>query len=132
MKGKRMKKKVHNSNRLIYFFVTLGILIAVAIGVYALSAGVKPNPGHLISEIAPPVGCVAGQFLQFDGTNWTCASSGGSVCPTGMIPSYSYTNDGEDSYKTYYNSASTANIYGADTCNGDTTNRLTIAQASAL
>jgi hypothetical protein len=135
MKEKKRMKKKHDSNRLIYFFVTLGILMAVAVGVYALTAGIKPNPGHTINELSPPIGCSAGQFLQFDGTNWTCSSSaGGSACPSGMTPSYSYVNEGEDSYHEFPvgNPEPTTNIYGPDTCNGDTVNMLTPAQSSSL
>jgi|WetSurMetagenome_2_1015567.scaffolds.fasta_scaffold580921_2 hypothetical protein len=53
MKKKRgMKKKVHSSNRIIYFFVTLGILIAVAVGVYAYGTSNPAAFGHSGSEIA--------------------------------------------------------------------------------
>jgi len=71
---KRGKKKINFSNRFIFFLVTLGILGILAVGVYALTPGTAPNPGHDISSISPPAGCSANQYLQFDGTNWKCAT----------------------------------------------------------
>ncbi|OGJ12510.1 hypothetical protein A3K82_03165 [Candidatus Pacearchaeota archaeon RBG_19FT_COMBO_34_9] len=74
-----MKKRkgitISLSNRWLYFLITLGILAIVSVGVYALTPGTKPNPGHLVSEMAPPSPCTANQFLQFDGTNWVCADT---------------------------------------------------------
>lgn len=76
MKKKRdLKINIHLSNRWLYTFIVLGILISVGVGVYALTAGTAPNPGHLISEVAPPTGCSANKFLKFDGTNWVCADA---------------------------------------------------------
>ncbi len=47
--------------------------------VNALTPGVAPNPGHLITELAPPTGCADGQVLQFiDEINgWGCVDNGG-------------------------------------------------------
>jgi hypothetical protein len=77
-----MKKKrgiqINLSNRWLYTFIALGILVVISVGVYALQAGVKPNPGHLISEMAPPSSCTANQVLQFDGTDWSCIDAGHS------------------------------------------------------
>ena len=50
---KRGKKKVHYSNRFIYFLITLGILAIVATGVYAYNSS-PANPatfGHTANEI---------------------------------------------------------------------------------
>ena len=68
------KKRPNLSNRAFYTLVTIGILVVLAAGIYALTPGVAPNPGHLITEVAPPSGCSSGQFLQFNGTTWNCAS----------------------------------------------------------
>jgi len=57
----------------LYTLIAVGILAIIAVGVYALAPGVIPNPGHNISEISIPSGCVAGQFLKYDGTKWVCA-----------------------------------------------------------
>lgn len=54
-----------------HFFVLLGAILLLS-GVIALTPGVAPNPGHVITSVAPPAPCEAGQFLQFDGTNWVC------------------------------------------------------------
>lgn len=50
----------------------------MAVGVYSLTPGTAPNPGHLITDVAPPAGCADGQFLQFSGGTWVCANGGGT------------------------------------------------------
>jgi len=80
MKKKRgIQIKINFTNRWLYTLIAIGILAIIGVGVYALTPGVAPNPGHLISEMAPPSPCPANQFLQFDGTNWKCA---GETDPT--------------------------------------------------
>ena len=84
MKKRRgLKINFHLSNRLSYTLIAIFILVAVGVGVYALTPGIAPNPGHLISETAPPSPCLANQFLQFDGTNWKCATGGGGTGHSG-------------------------------------------------
>lgn len=76
MKKKRgLSVTINFSNRWLYTFIILGILAIVSIGVYALTPGVAPNPGHLISDMAPPSPCTQNQFLQFDGTTWKCVAA---------------------------------------------------------
>jgi len=80
MKKRGRFVQINISNRFIYTFIILGILTIVGVGVYALTPGGNPsgtpsqNPGHLISTMDPPSPCTANQFLQFDGTDWKCAS----------------------------------------------------------
>ncbi len=71
---KKRNKRFNLSNRALYTFITFGIIIILAVGIYALTPGVAPNPGHLITDVAPPSNCSSGQFLQFNGSNWDCAS----------------------------------------------------------
>jgi hypothetical protein len=73
---KRGKKKnnFHLSNRLSYTLIAIFILVAIGFGVYALSPGVIPNPGHNISQMSVPSPCVAGQVLTYDGSNWVCST----------------------------------------------------------
>ena len=57
-----------------YAYAIIGLLV-LAVGVFvinALTPGVAPNPGHLITQVAPPAGCGEGQVLKWDGTNWGC------------------------------------------------------------
>lgn len=75
---------VHFTNRWLYTLIAIGILAVIGIGVYALTPGVAPNPGHLISELAPPSPCTANQSLQFDGTNWKCVTPITQIVPTGL------------------------------------------------
>jgi hypothetical protein len=76
MRGEKrgLKAKAKFSNRFIYSLIAFAVLISVSIGVYALTPGTAPNPGHDISSISPPAGCTANQYLQFDGTNWKCST----------------------------------------------------------
>jgi hypothetical protein len=81
-KGRGRKIQINISNRWLYTFIAIGIIAIIGVGVYALTPGVAPNPGHLISEMAPPSPCTAGQVLQFDGTNWVCNSTVTETDPT--------------------------------------------------
>lgn len=62
------------SNRLSYTIISVFILIALGIGVWAI--GAVPNPGHAISELQT---CsVEGAMLRMSGGSWTCLE-----CPNG-------------------------------------------------
>ena len=86
-RGKRagLSIKINLTNRWLYSLIAIGILAIAGVMVYALTPGIKPNPGHLANEMAPPTGCVNGQVLQFiDSTNgWGCASL--PTLPTGNL-----------------------------------------------
>ena len=81
------------NNKVLYTFISFIAILIIGVGVFALTPGVAPNPGHLISEVAPPAGCGTNQVLQWSGSAWTCANpvaqSGEviafnlSTCPTG-------------------------------------------------
>ena len=81
-----------------FLISTIAVIAIVAFGVYALTPGVAPNPGHLITQIAPPSGCQSGQYLEFSGGNWLCntTSSGGittpSPCSSGQYLQYTGTS----------------------------------------
>jgi len=71
-----MKKGENNfkfSNRVLYSLITLGILIAVGVGVYAATYTAS-GAGHPYTEIST---CAANQSLRMNaaGTAWECASS---------------------------------------------------------
>ena len=64
------------SNRLSYTIISVAILIALGVFVYAQTA---PNPGHSFAEISPGgLSCETDQFLQYKGVNllggpiWDC------------------------------------------------------------
>jgi len=57
----------------VYLFIIIGILLITKVTVEALVPGVVPVPGHDINEFAPPLGCLAGQFLKYDGTKLICS-----------------------------------------------------------
>ena len=72
-RGREINIKINLTNRWLYTLIAIGILAIIGVGVYALTPGVAPNPGHLANEMAPPTPCSANQFLKFDGTNWVCS-----------------------------------------------------------
>ena len=74
---KRGGVTIYLSNRLLYTIIFSVIILLTTGIVYAVGSSSYPNPGHNISSIGSPAGCTNGQFLQWTGTDWTCASSGG-------------------------------------------------------
>ena len=115
MRNKKEKTEKRILKRFSYIFIILGILTIIAIGVYALAPNIIPNPGHNISEISIPSGCVAGQFLKYDGTTWVCAS----ICPPGThIVTTTYTNGLEDIYGS--STSISCSSLPTDTCDGST------------
>ena len=72
-KRERLSIKINLSNRWLYFLITLGILAIIGVGVYALTPGTKPNPGHDFSELGVPSGCAANQTIIWNGTNLACS-----------------------------------------------------------
>jgi hypothetical protein len=72
MKKKRgLTIKINLSNRWLYFLITLGILMIVAVGVYAASYS-SSGAGHPITEIST---CPSnGQILKMSGGVWTCGT----------------------------------------------------------
>ena len=83
MKKKEKGIHIYFSNRWLYTFILILVVLIAGGIVAALTPGVKPNPGHWINETAPPSPCAANQFLQFDGTNWKCADTPSSYCSGG-------------------------------------------------
>lgn len=71
-KSKKFKIQINLTNRWLYTLIAFFGLIIIGVFVYAT----VPNPGHAITEIEPPAACSADQFLQWDGSAWTCADAG--------------------------------------------------------
>jgi len=91
--AKRNSKKIILSNRWLYTLITVGILICLSVGVYAV-LGTTPNPGHSISELQT---CSNGEILQMVNGAWACTTAQTSgICPTGTHMYYEYFNGGED------------------------------------
>ena len=76
---KRRLKRFNISNKLAYTLIIVALIVGLGIGVYALSPGVAPNPGHTIDVVAPPSGCSAGQVLTWSGNSWSCTTTSGGV-----------------------------------------------------
>ena len=74
--------KIELGKKNITWIVLLAVALVVGV-VYALTPGVAPNQGHLITQIAPPSGCANGQVLGWSGSSWGCVdmeSGGISAC----------------------------------------------------
>ena len=94
---KRLAKNFNISNRLSYPLIAFVALVLMAAGVYSLTAGVAPNPGHTLNEVAPPSPCLVGQTLNWTGSAWTCVTEnflpglssgryfGGKFYPVGTV-----------------------------------------------
>ncbi len=93
MKEKSVKKiEINISNKIFYSIVLVLAIILLGVGVYAITPGVAPNPGHLISEVAPPSGCASG-ILYFTGSSWYCTTNLPSCTGTNKLLQYdSFTN----------------------------------------
>ncbi len=63
--------KIELGKKNITLIVLLVAVLVVGV-VYALTPGVAPNPGHLITQVAPPAGCGSGQVLEWSGSSWRC------------------------------------------------------------
>ena len=77
--------QINFTNRFLYTFVAFILLLIIGVGVFALTPGIAPNPGHLIDNVAPPSPCSSGQVLQWDGSGWTCTDQSVSVSNSGDI-----------------------------------------------
>jgi len=69
-------------------------LSALVVGVYALTPGVAPNPGHTLDSVAPPASCLAGQIIKWNGIDWTCAAESGGGDITGVSAGSGLTGGG--------------------------------------
>ncbi len=83
-KGKRtIKLQINFTNRWLYTFIAVFLLAAVGVGVYAYGTNAPTTFGHSIGELAPPTGCSAGQFLQYQNGSWICTTSSADYCAGG-------------------------------------------------
>ncbi|OGI11994.1 hypothetical protein A3K64_00060 [Candidatus Micrarchaeota archaeon RBG_16_36_9] len=102
-KGKqRAKLQINFTNRWLYTFITVFLLAAVSVGVYAYGTNSPTTFGHSAGELAPPTGCASGQFMQWDGSAFVCAvpSTLLTDCPSGYTAqiTYDYLTLSEDIY----------------------------------
>lgn len=89
-----VKININLSNRWLYSILAVIIVILAGVAVWALEAGVAGDPGHTMATIAPPDECVAGQFLNWTGSDWECAdlpaAGAGDIFWSGDASSISY------------------------------------------
>jgi hypothetical protein len=89
-RGNKKEIKIIISNHWFYTFMALGILAAVAVGVYAW-ANPSTGVGHSYNEIQP---CSEGQTLKVSGGVWTCADISDGGCLWSQSGDDIYYNDG--------------------------------------
>ncbi len=90
-KLKIKKLQINFTDKWFYTFVVVISLIIIGVGVYALTPGGSGDPGHNIDSVGPPSGCVANEYLQWDGSVWTCAEGGSG----GDMSNVAFTNISE-------------------------------------
>ena len=83
--------KVQISKRATYTLIAFGILIILAIGVYAVT-GKTPNPGHSLRELQP---CAKGETLVSNSFFWQCQSNNWEPSSKGMEYTKGYVGIGE-------------------------------------
>ena len=84
--------RIDISNKALFVYGSLFLLI-VFVGVAYAFGGNQPSVmGHSLGEINLP-SCVAGEVLEFDGTNWVCGTAAGGGSGVEMVTG-SYTGDG--------------------------------------
>ena len=69
------KLQINLTNRWLYTLIVFFSLIVIGVFVYATT----PNPGHDITQIAPPSVCSADQFLKWTTSGWACEAVSGEV-----------------------------------------------------
>ena len=111
MVKKRLLKNFNVSNKLSYTIIAVVALLLVGSGVYSLSPGVAPNPGHTFDQIDPPSGCTLGQVLQWTGSAWSCVSLTASC----FVP---YTNQADDDVDGYVEQGFNPSVVSND-CNDE-------------
>jgi len=105
MVNKKRLNKFNISNKLAYTLIALSCIILLGMGVYAITPGVAPDPGHLLSSIAPPENCGPNEILTWTGTAWDCVTpvtpSNNLQCPsrTAIVDEYSSGWDERAQYK---------------------------------
>jgi len=73
--------KINFTKRWIYTLITLGILVIIGLGVYALTIGGTEKPGHPSLNISIPTNCGIGQLMMFNGTNLICGNTSTTNAP---------------------------------------------------
>jgi hypothetical protein len=93
-----VKKRMKMPNRLSYTIIAVVAIIFLSVGVYSLTPGTSPNPGHDISSISPPSPCASGQYLKYVESGgpgyWQCASVSSGTSQWTTSGSSIYYNNG--------------------------------------
>src|SRR3989344_4983017 len=75
--GKEMKIQSNFSNRAMYSFLSIFILVLVSAIIFAYGTLTPSSFGHSFSELAPPTNCGTNQVPQWTGSSWGCTPAGG-------------------------------------------------------
>ena len=68
---RKIQFEISFSNRWLYTFIALGIIILLGVIVYGYTSS-STGAGHGLNELEP---CADAQILQTDGNNWVCVDS---------------------------------------------------------
>ncbi len=63
---------INFSNKWLYSLIIIFVVVVAGFVVNAYGGNNPEEMGHTFSEIAPPEGCVAEQFLMWNGSSWVC------------------------------------------------------------
>jgi hypothetical protein len=72
---KRLSININFTNRFLYTFISVVIILIVGVSVYAFGTSTPSTFGHSVGELAPPTGCNANEILQWSGSVWACTDS---------------------------------------------------------
>lgn len=88
------KRHLYLISAILVFLIGAGLTIA-------WTAGTAPNPGHDLSSISAPAGCLAGQYIRINsaGGGWQCNNPPSLSCTTvwSSGPAYAVSGNYENS-----------------------------------
>jgi hypothetical protein len=80
MINKKGLGKFNISRRFVYTLIAVFLFLFIGIGVYAMTTGNAPNPGHVLDTVSAPSGCGSNTLLKWTGSAWACISADIPIC----------------------------------------------------
>ncbi|MBS3070973.1 hypothetical protein J4407_01585 [Candidatus Pacearchaeota archaeon] len=126
--GKEMKIQSNFSNRAMYSFLSIFILVLVSAIIFAYGTSTPSSFGHSFSELAPPTNCGTNQVPQWTGSSWGCTPAGGGgviegdtiiLGDTYTVINISSSNSTGETINLGDENTEITNIYGDTINNGD-------------
>jgi hypothetical protein len=80
------KREVNLSNGISYLIlISIFVVVVLGIGVYAMTTGSAPNPGHVLDTVSAPSGCGIDTLLKWTGSDWACIPSPPTCAGTNQV-----------------------------------------------